>query len=308
MARSDVQVGTLQLLAGAFLISFSAVFVRIAHVGPTMAGFYRTFFGGLVLALVTLVGRERLWKGLRPALWAMLAGLAFAADLACWHRSIHYIGPGLATILGNFQVFFLAAAGVFVFRERPTWRFLVSVPLGVAGLLLLVGLDWAHLGPSYRAGLVLGLATALAYTAYTLSLRHSRRLPLALTPAANLTWISFMTAAAMGVGGALQGESFRIPDGRTWLCLLAYGGLCQALGWVVISRGIAKVPASRVGLLLLLQPTLTFVWDVVLFARPTTAVEMAGALLTVGAIYLGSTAQGAMGPRPVMGTLPGAEG
>lgn len=289
MARSDIQVGTLQLLAGAFIISFSAVFVRIAHIGPTMAGFYRTFFGGLLLAVVTLVAREPLWTGLRPALWAMVTGLIFGADLACWHRSILYVGPGLATILGNFQVFFLAAVGVFVFHEHPSWRLVVSAPLGVAGLMLLVGPDWERLGPSYRFGLVLGVVTAIAYTAYTLSLRHSRRLPAALAPAANLTWISLMTAVVMGVGGVLQGESFRIPDSRTWLCLLAYGGLCQALGWVVISRGIAKVPASRVGLLLLLQPTLTFVWDIVLFARPTTVVEMAGAVVAVGAIYLGQS-------------------
>ncbi|MBI5016141.1 MAG: DMT family transporter [Deltaproteobacteria bacterium] len=308
MPRSDVSVGTLELLVGAFVISFSAVFVRLAHVGPTMAGFYRTFFGGLVLAAFTVARGEPLWRGRVPALWATVAGILFAVDLSCWHRSIHFIGPGLATILGNFQVFFLAAVGLLVFRERPSWRFFVSVPLAVGGLLLLVGLDWESLGPSYRSGLALGFATALAYTGYTLSLRHSRGLAGALTPAANLTGVSLVTAAIMGLEATVQGESFHIPDARTWGCLLAYGALCQALGWVAISRGIAKVPASRVGLLLLLQPMLTFVWDIVLFDRPTSAVEMGGAFLTVGAIYLGSTAQTAKGREPALGTLPGAEG
>lgn len=50
----------------------------------------------MILALATVAGRETLWRDLRPAFWAALAGLFFAADLACWHRSIRYIGPGLA--------------------------------------------------------------------------------------------------------------------------------------------------------------------------------------------------------------------
>jgi len=37
-------IGTLQMIGGAVMLSFSAVFVKWAHVGPTRAGFYRTFF------------------------------------------------------------------------------------------------------------------------------------------------------------------------------------------------------------------------------------------------------------------------
>jgi drug/metabolite transporter (DMT)-like permease len=48
------------------------------------------------------------------------------------------------------------------------------------------------------------------------------------------------------------------------------------------------VEASRAGLLLLLQPALTFVWDVLFFGRPTTAPEALGAALAIGAIYMGS--------------------
>ena len=40
---SPAWVGTLQMIAGAVMLSFSAVFVKWAHVGPTMAGFYRMF-------------------------------------------------------------------------------------------------------------------------------------------------------------------------------------------------------------------------------------------------------------------------
>jgi len=55
-----------------------------------------------------------------------------------------------------------------------------------------------------------------------------------------------------------------------------------------ISAGIAKIDASRAGLLLILQPTLAFVWDILFFARPTGLMEMLGALVTLFSIYLGT--------------------
>ena len=61
--------------------------------------------------------------------------------------------------------------------------------------------------------------------------------------------------------------------------------------WVLISSGLPGLAASRAGLLLLLQPTLAFVWDLVLFARPTSPIELLGAVMTLVAIYLGLTGQ-----------------
>ncbi len=63
-------MGTIQLMIGATMISFSAVFVKLAHVGPTVAGFYRMFFGGLILVFLALLGRQRLWMRWRPLLMA----------------------------------------------------------------------------------------------------------------------------------------------------------------------------------------------------------------------------------------------
>lgn len=285
----NLRLGTLQLLAGASLISFSAVFVRLATVGPTMAGFYRTLFGGVFLLIVVVVRREPLWGGRGPLLMALTAAALFASDLSFWHRSILYIGPGLGTLMANFQVFFLAAFGVLVFKEKAGWRFLVSVPIAFTGLFMLVGSDWSALESDYRLGVYFGFVTALSYASYVLVLRKSQSGEQRLSASANLVVISLGVATIMGVEGYLQGESFRIPDALSWTSMLAYGILCHAMGWILISHGLVKVEASRAGLLLLLQPTLAFIWDGLFFARPTGIMDVSGALLALVAIYLGGT-------------------
>ena len=49
-----------QMTAGAALISTTSIFVRCAHVAPTVSGFYRMLFGGLMLLVLLLVRRE--WR------------------------------------------------------------------------------------------------------------------------------------------------------------------------------------------------------------------------------------------------------
>jgi drug/metabolite transporter (DMT)-like permease len=284
--------GLIFLASGASMISFSGVWVKLAHVGPTTAGFYRTLFGGLILLALATMGKETFWKGWRPFLTALVCALFFALDLTFWHRSIRYVGPGLATILANFQVFFLSAFGVVVLRERPGWRFALSVPLSLAGLFLIVGVNWGELHADYKTGVLLGLATAACYAANFLTLRQSQIWSESLTPRANLAIIALMTSLFMAAEGWGQGETFVIPDFQSWTALIAYGLVSQVLGWICIYRGLLRIEASRAGLILLLQPTLAFVWDIFFFSRPTGLKDGVGALLALGAIYLGTTKAG----------------
>ena len=283
------RVALAQLTVGAVLISFAPVLVNVARVGPTPAAFYRMFFSGLALAIVVLVRRSRWWAGPRHLWYAVAAGAVLALDLAVWHRSIALIGPGLSTIIANFQVFFLAAFGVLVLHEQPSTRLKVAVPLAVLGLVLIFGLDWGSLEAGYRWGIVLGLLTALCYASYLLTLRKAQA-EVGELDAVSTMAVLCLIAAALLVGAVwLEGESFRIPDRETFGVLLAYALVPQVAGWLLISTALPKIQASRAGLILLLQPALAFVWDLLFFGRPTKAVELLGAAITLGAIYLGLT-------------------
>ena len=285
----NYRLGIVQLLFGATMISFSPVFVKLTHVGPTVVGFYRNLFGGVFLLIIVVLRGDSLWRGARPFWIAVACAVLFAADLTFWHRAILYIGPGLATIMGNLQVFVLAAFGILVFREKVDRKFLLSVPLAIVGLFMLVGVDWRQLESGYKLGVLFGIATAITYAGYLLVIRRSQSRPVRLSAAANLAVISLFTAVIMGFESRAFDESFLIPDLQSWSSLVAYGVVCQALGWIIISRALVKVEASRAGLILLLQPTLAFVWDVLFFGRPTDALDVAGALLALVAIYLGGS-------------------
>lgn len=284
--------GILLLAAGAFLISFSAVFVKLAQVPPTTAGFYRVLIGGLMLLALVLIRGQKLWRGSRSFWLAILCGLLFALDLGFWHVSILLVGPGLSTILANFQVFGLAAVGTLFMGERLGLRRAVSMPLAMAGLALLVGVHKGAVSGDHLSGVWAGLITAVCYTAYTLSLRKLQGLEDGSAIMPNMALLSLACAVFLLAASLLQGQELTVTNGMSWLWLAGYGLVGQVLGWVLISRGLPLTSASHAGLILLLQPTLAFVWDLTLFGRPTDSLEYLGAVMALAAIYMGSAPSG----------------
>jgi len=291
----------LMLLIGAVMISFSSVYVKIAQVNPSVSSFYRVFIGGLVLLGAALVRRRWRWMGGRYVLLAMVCSGSFALDLFFWHRSIHFVGPGLATLLANFQVFILAAIGAVVLKEPFRWRIAVAIPMAFCGLVLIVGIDWERLDAAYRLGVGFGLLTAVCYTAYLLSLRGIQSLPAAMPPMENLAAISLLSAGWLAVDVWWSGCGFGIPDATSLTALAAYGVFSQVAGWVIIATALPRVRASYAGLVLLLQPTLAYVWDVLFFHRAVSLLNLTGVALAVCGIYLGAAAAPSPKVKPVTG-------
>jgi drug/metabolite transporter (DMT)-like permease len=277
------------LALGTILLSFAPILVKTSASPPTTAAFYRMLFGGLVLLAFQLLKGNRYSVNRKTAMVLIAAGFAFAFDLFFWHRSIHLIGPGLATLLSGFQVFILAVVSVLFLHERMRWQITVAIPAAFVGVAMIIGIDWSALSEDYRTGIIFGLITAICYSSFLLIMRWQRHNDESgTTPIVEVAWMSLACAAVLAVIAQFSGESLLIAGTSEALLLVSYA-LLTVIGIVVISWGLGKVATSLVGLLLLLEPTFAYVWDLVFFSREVTRMEIAGAALALGAIYLGST-------------------
>lgn len=281
-------IAILTLIAGAVMISFSGVWVKLSHVTPTASAFYRVFFGGIILLAAASSRHELQWRGGRHLLLGLTCGVFFALDLCLYHFSIHYIGPGLGTILPNFQVFILAAIGVFFLGEKVRVLYVLSIPLAFLGLFMIIGIDWGHLGPLYKTGVYCGLAAAVCYAGFLLSLRKLQSDQIGVSVFYVLMMVSLSTAVLLAAEIYRTGDTFRIPDRQSFFALAALGLFSQAMGWILITNALPRIRASFSGLVLLLQPALAFVWDVLFFHRPTSLVNWIGVGVALAAIYLGT--------------------
>lgn len=279
--------GHLLVFMGAVCISFAAFFVKDAPMDVSMVAFYRLVFGSAALLLAAAARRERLgapWAVLRVA---ALAGFLFACDLLVWHEAIVLVGPGIATILANFQVLLLALYGVVFLKERLALPQKLAIPLALIGLALLLGLHQGTLPRHVTLGAGLCLLAACFYTGYILTIRRSQSTVAKLGPIANMFWVSLSACACVGVYCCAARVPFAIPNLRTAIILALLGIVCQSLGWLLLSIGLPYLPPFRAGLILLAQPALAFLWDSLFYGTAVGFVNICGAVLAIAAIGLG---------------------
>jgi drug/metabolite transporter (DMT)-like permease len=270
------------------MISFSGVWVKISLVTPAASAFYRVLFGGILLLAAAIWRRELKWPEIRQLALTLTCSILFALDLIFYHSSIIYVGPGLGTILPNFQVFILAAVGILFLKEKIRWSLLLAIPLAFLGLFLIVGIDWSGLDPQYKIGVYFGLAAAGGYAGFLLSLRKLQTDQAGASVFFVLMAVSLITAVFLAAEIIRTEDTFAIPDLQSLISLAALGLFSQSLGWVVITNALPQIRTSLSGLILLLQPSLAFVWDVLFFHRPTSAANWLGVLVVLIAIYLGT--------------------
>lgn len=282
----------LQMLLGASVISSSAVFVKWVEIGPAASAFWRMALAAVILLL--LLGQP--WRRGRLRQWAvdarvfglvMLAAAFMAVDLWLWHRSILYVGVGLSTLLANFQVFVLAGAGALLLGERTGWRLWLGLSMGLVGLALLLAPGWDSMDTRFRLGVAYGLAAALAYGGFLLVFRAAQARRGAAPNEALQWWLCLGCAAMLALSVPVGGERLLPTSAHDGLILIAYAAIVQVLGWWVIGRAMPRLPAGVVGLCLLLQPLLAYVWDVLLFHKSLGAIELVGIGLSLAGIFLG---------------------
>jgi drug/metabolite transporter (DMT)-like permease len=279
---------------GAASISASGIMIKLADTGTVTAAFYRCLLALPVLVLLAVLERRRRGPRVRAArAGAFAAGLFLAVDLVLWNHAIAEVGAGIATVLGNLQVLFVAFAAWAVFRERPERRFLIFLPVVMAGVVMVSGLvGRAGAGTHPLAGIGYGIGTSLAYAAFLLILRRtSSGSPHVAGPLAEVTGGAVLGTAAIGlVFGGLQLHISWASFG--WLLLLSQTS--QTLGWLLITSSLPRLPAAISSLTLLLQPAAAMVLAAIVLDERPSLIQIAGAVVVccgVLAVSLTTTAQ-----------------
>lgn len=279
-----------RLLIGCVCISFSPILIKLSELPPDSAGFYRMFFAGISLFVLMCLRRESLHMAQRPKLFLLGSGIFLAIDFMCWHRSIALIGPGLSTLLANFQVFFTALFSWLILKQKVSRLFILAVVMALVGLQMITGADGAQLGQNLQLGLLFGLLAGVFYSGYILLLKGAMDTPSVKSVPAML-WIAIASSAFLVLATPLNGASLAFPEGGSLLAVIAVGVISTTIGWSLLSSAIQHIPATLAGLILLLQPSLALIWDVLIFNKPIGMLETCGILLVLSAIYIGSLRQ-----------------
>lgn len=268
--RADMLIPRLQVLAAAVLFSTGGTAVKSCGLGSWEVACLRS--GVAALALLSLApAARRGWTWRTP-----LVGAAFAITMVLYVLSNKETTAANAVFLQSTAPLYVLLLAPWVLAERSRRRDLV------VGMAMAVGLAMFFVGqpaasasaPRPLLGSVLAAAAGLTWGMTLLGLRWLGRRGASggegLPAAAAGNLLAFLGCLPLALPLARIG----LADGL-WVAFL---GLFQiALAYVLLTRGLARVPAFEAALLLLAEQVLNPVWAWISHGESLTGWGWAGA-------------------------------
>ncbi|MGI6127464.1 MAG: DMT family transporter [Planifilum sp.] len=251
----------------------------------------------LLLVAAWREGRRIETKGesLRPhARWFLLFGLAVAGYQLGYFSAVDRTMVATATLLAVCTApLFVALVARWAFGERLTFRVTGALVLGLAGTMLLIGLDSlvGLVNPRWWSGNLLALIAALCYGGYILI---GKRLTGELPPIR-------IVAVAFTLGAVFLLPFLHFPDfsWEAWGMILYLGLVPTGVAYMFYITGLNRTTATKASIAALLEPLTATLLAVALLGERLSPSEWAGASLLLFSLFLLASPGGVQEqPRP----------
>jgi drug/metabolite transporter (DMT)-like permease len=276
------------LFAGATFIALSPIWVRVSEVGPTASAFWRVCLAvPLLWILFAFNSKDQKTLDKSQYIPLLLAGIAFAGDLAFWHWSVKFTSVANSTLLANLASIFVTLAAWILWKQRPSGLFLAGLAAALLGVALLVQTSLAGssgASPTALLGDGLGVVTAMFYAWYLLCVKGLRDRGAGTLQLMAVT--TTITAAILLPVALASGEALLPATQLGWLKLLGLAWISHSAGQGLIAYALAQLPAGFTSVGLLLQPVMAAVFAWALLGEPLVALQVAGGAVVLAGIYL----------------------
>lgn len=271
----------LMLFAGVFMISWSAILVKLAGVSGFASGFYRMLFGLVGILPLWLIFRKPVTD--RKAVYvAILCGLLFASDIAMWNTSIMLTKASISTLLANLAPVWVGLGTLLILKEKVGKYYWFGVITAILGIILIIGTDiFSDFNLSLGNSLAIG--ASFFYAAYQLTVKKGRN----TLDTFSFTFISILSSTVLlGLICLVSGVQMWGFSSQSWTALVLLGLFPQVVGWLLINQALGHIRPTVASVSLLFQPVLTAVFSVPVLAEYLSWYELLGGLIVLLGIYL----------------------
>lgn len=216
---------------------------------------FRFVFACIVLAPIAIQKRSFLRERNPQDVWLMLAAslIGFPVQFLVQFKGLELTTVSHASLIVGMLPVLVALASVLFLHERlrgMEWGVLLLSPIGALLVALPNTKSTQTAGPKF-AGDLLVILSMLAATAMILLTKHLMKKydPLEIT-----AWMALIgTVILLSWAESSHGLRFHFSEG-VWAAAAAQGFLATAGAYLFWNSGLARVPASRAGVFLNLEP------------------------------------------------------
>jgi len=256
---TDNRKGVLYAAFTASMWGFMAIVLKVItyELPPVTVVWFRFFSAFLLLGLYTLLFRRKdfvIFK--RPPILLFLAAIFLGLNYLGFISGIKYVSPSSSQVFIQIAPVSFALSGIIIFREHVSWKHVVGFLLVLLGIGLFYSeqlRDLTGTDENFTLGMLLVLGGGLSWAIFaTMQKALVRKLhPNQL----NLFIYGFCAIALIPL---VQFSKFQGLTATNWF-LLFYLGLNTVLAYGSLALAIKLTEATRVSVIITLNPIITFV-------------------------------------------------
>jgi drug/metabolite transporter (DMT)-like permease len=244
----------------------------------TMAG-TRVLIAGCILMLMCLA-RGKSLRATRHDIFVFGASgilLWFGGNgMVSWAEQKAH--SGYAAILVGSQPLFTMTLESAIDRRRPTWQLLLSLFIGMAGIILL---NFPVLQHPTRDQVLPALALLLAVVLWGSGMVLQKRRPVSLSGEANSAYQLLFGSVALLLAALLFGEPRPHPTPEAWAAwayLIVFGSVIAFTSFV---KALQMLPMNVVATYGYVNPVIAVLLGAIFIDEPITRWTVAGSMLTL---------------------------
>lgn len=236
-----------------------------------------SLFGGIA-------GRKKLTVSAKQFFsLSLLGGAALCSTLLLITYAYLYIPAGMTIVINFTYPVFVLLAGLVFFHDKPSGALFASLILAIAGIALISSNRFS--GSVELRGVILALASGIAYAVYFLAGKHSSYNK--LDSAVSNFYITG-SAALIAFVVAVATKRISVPtDAVMWALIV----LEAALGYIVALRlllaGIRILGAAPAAAINTLEPVFVLLTSMLIFGETMTAYKLIGTVLVLTGALIG---------------------
>ena len=272
--------GTALVLLGALCLSFGGIIVKSfegANLWQIL--FWRQFFFSIIVALyLLLIYKKNFFKSFYASgLPGLIAGIFLGIGFSAYVFAMYHTTVANTLFIISTETIFLAIFGYIFLKEKINLVTLISIIMGMSGVLLIIGSSLTIQSSSQFFGNIVAFVMPISFAVLIVIVRKY--------PKVDMVPSQFIAGIFAALIGYLIAGKLSISSHDLFLGFLA-GTFQIGFGFIMITIGSQTTPAAVVGILMLTEAVFGPIWALLFINEiPPISVVIGGGIIVFAIIF-----------------------
>lgn len=266
--------------------SFIATKQALEELKPPLIILLRQVLAIGLLASIAIHQKKSFSVNLKDHGWIFILSLIASFHLWIQVTGLQYTSASNTGWIIGITPVFMVLLGFLFFKEKISAVQISGILLAFAGLLLLVGKgDITSIDLISNKGDLLVLMSSFTWGVYSLV---GKKITLEYSPIMTILFLFIMMSVIVGPF-ALTSENLSALNDLTlagWISILFLGLFCSGVAYVLWADSLSRMPASKVGAFLYLEPFVTVFTARIFLNEEISLLTFVSGLIIIGGVIL----------------------